>query len=72
MNILKFLEEFTDDNMMSQTSSRRDVFGTFGSLSKKLAIAAVPLVWQPHLQNLMEQWQQQRQIQLEHCNLPLR
>lgn len=42
MNILKFLEEFTDDNMMSQTSSRRDVFGTFGSLSKKLAIAAVP------------------------------
>lgn len=42
MNILKFLEEFTNDNMMSQTSSRRDVFGTFGSLSKKLAIAAVP------------------------------
>ena len=42
MNILKFLEEFTNDSMMSQTSSRRDVFGTFGSLSKKLAIAAVP------------------------------
>ena len=42
MNIFKFLEDFTNDNMMSQTSSRRDVFGTFGSLGKKLAIASVP------------------------------
>jgi hypothetical protein len=42
MNILKFLEEFTNDSMMSQTSSRRDVFGTFGSLSKKFALASVP------------------------------
>ena len=42
MNIIKFLDEFTSENLTQKVSSRRDVFGTFGSLSKKAALAAVP------------------------------
>lgn len=42
MEIIKFLESFTSDNLMAKTSSRRDVFGTFGELGKKAALAAIP------------------------------
>ncbi len=42
MNIIKFLDEFTSDNLTKKMSSRREVFGTLGSLSKKAAMAAVP------------------------------
>ncbi|TVZ14839.1 ferritin-like domain-containing protein [Maribacter sp. MAR_2009_72] len=42
MSIIKFLDEFTTDNLLDSKSSRRDIFGTFGSLTKKAALAAVP------------------------------
>lgn len=42
MNIIKFLDEFTSDNLTKKMSSRREVFGTLGSLSKKAALVAVP------------------------------
>ncbi|CAN5214609.1 hypothetical protein BH23BAC2_BH23BAC2_06530 [soil metagenome] len=42
MNIIKFLDEFTTENLTQKVSSRRDVFSTFGSLSKKAALAAIP------------------------------
>lgn len=42
MNIIKFLDEFTSENLTKKMSSRREVFGTIGSLSKKAALAAVP------------------------------
>lgn len=42
MSIIKFLDEFTTDNLLEGKSSRRDIFGTLGSLSKKAALAAVP------------------------------
>jgi len=42
MNIIKFLDEFTSESLTQKVSSRRDVFGTFGSLSKKAALAAIP------------------------------
>lgn len=42
MNIIKFLDEFTSENLTQKVSSRRDVFSTFGSLSKKAALAAIP------------------------------
>ncbi len=42
MNIIKFLDEFTSENLTKKMSSRREVFGTMGSLSKKAALAAVP------------------------------
>ncbi|KAA2218300.1 MULTISPECIES: ferritin-like domain-containing protein [Maribacter] len=42
MNIIKFLDEFTTDNLIDGKTSRRDVFSKFGALSKKAAIAAVP------------------------------
>lgn len=42
MNIIKFLDEFTSEDLLTKKSSRRDVFGTFGSLGKKAAMAAVP------------------------------
>jgi hypothetical protein len=42
MNIIKFLDEFTSEKLLEKTSSRRDVFGTFGSLGKKAAMAAIP------------------------------
>ncbi|MDT7830714.1 ferritin-like domain-containing protein [Pricia sp. S334] len=42
MNIIKFLDEFTTDNLVNKKSSRRDMFSTFGSLGKKAAMAAVP------------------------------
>lgn len=42
MNIIKFLDEFTTDNLMDGKTSRRDVFSKLGGLSKKAAMAAVP------------------------------
>ncbi|RNL90652.1 ferritin-like domain-containing protein [Sinomicrobium pectinilyticum] len=42
MEIIKFLEAFTSDNLLARTSSRRAVFGTFGTLGKKAALAAIP------------------------------
>ncbi len=42
MNIIKFLDEFTTDNLVAKKSSRRDMFGTFGSMGKKAAMAAIP------------------------------
>ncbi len=42
MNIVKFLDEFTTENIIESKSSRREVFSKLGSLSKKAAMAAVP------------------------------
>jgi rubrerythrin len=42
MDIIKFLEEFTSENLKEKRSSRRDAFGIMGSLGKKAALAAVP------------------------------
>ena len=42
MNIIKFLDEFSSENMLEKRSSRRDIFGTFGTLGKKAALAAIP------------------------------
>lgn len=42
MNIIKFLDEFTNENMLEKKSSRRDIFGTFSELGKKAALAAIP------------------------------
>lgn len=42
MNIIKFLDEFTNESLLNRNSSRRDIFGVMGSLSKKAAYAAIP------------------------------
>lgn len=42
MNILKFLEPFTNENLMNGKSSRRDSFNLFGHLGKNSAYAAIP------------------------------
>lgn len=42
MNIIKFLEEFTSENMISAKSNRRKALGMFGSYGKKTALAAIP------------------------------
>ncbi len=42
MSIIKFLEEFTSEDLTKKASSRREVFGTMGSLGKKAAMAAIP------------------------------
>jgi hypothetical protein len=42
MNILKFIETFTDDSLMSSTGSRRDSFNQFGNIGKNLALASIP------------------------------
>ncbi len=42
MNIIKFLDEFTTDNLVANKSSRRDMFGTIGSLGKKAVLSAIP------------------------------
>jgi hypothetical protein len=41
MNILKFLEPFTNENLMNGKASR-DSFNLFGHLGKNAALAAVP------------------------------
>lgn len=42
MNLIKFLESFTDDKLYAQGTSRRDSFAQFGNIGKGLALAAVP------------------------------
>jgi len=42
MNIIKFLDEFTSENLNKKTSSRRDALGTFSNLGKKAALASIP------------------------------
>lgn len=42
MKIIKFLEDFTSDNMISVKSNRRKALGMVGSLSAKAALAAIP------------------------------
>ena len=43
MNILNFLEEFTSENLVNKTSSRKDALKAFGSLGKKAVLASIPL-----------------------------
>lgn len=42
MNIFKFIESFTNDDLMQNIGSRRDSFGQFGKLGKNLALATIP------------------------------
>ena len=42
MNIFKFLEPFTNENLMNGKGSRRDSFTLFGQFGKNIALAAVP------------------------------
>ncbi|MDR6299613.1 ferritin-like domain-containing protein [Mesonia maritima] len=42
MSIIKFLDEFTSENLNKKTSSRRDALGTFSNLGKKAALASIP------------------------------
>lgn len=42
MNLIKFLESFTDDKLHSAGTSRRESFSQFGTFGKGLAIASVP------------------------------
>lgn len=42
MNLLKFIESFTNDNLMNAAGSRRDSFGQFGNIGKNMALASIP------------------------------
>ncbi|HEX9979950.1 MAG TPA: ferritin-like domain-containing protein [Flavobacterium sp.] len=42
MNIIKFIESFTDDQMFLSKGSRRESFAQFGNLGKKAALNAIP------------------------------
>lgn len=42
MNIIKFLDEFTSEDLTKKASSRREMLGNLGSLGKKAAMVAVP------------------------------
>lgn len=42
MNLLKFIETFTDDKLMNSKGDRRASFTNFGNLGKGLALAAIP------------------------------
>ena len=42
MNIIKFIESFTDDNFLSKTGNRRESFSQFGNIGKNLALASIP------------------------------
>ena len=42
MNLLRFIESFTDDALLNQSASRRESFGQFSKLGKNIALAAVP------------------------------
>ncbi|HEX8270054.1 MAG TPA: ferritin-like domain-containing protein [Flavobacterium sp.] len=42
MNILKFIESFTNESIMQSKGSRRESLGQFGQLGKNLAYASVP------------------------------
>ena len=42
MNLIKFLDEFTTDKLVAEKSSRREMFGSFGSMGKKAIMSAIP------------------------------
>lgn len=42
MDIIKFLDGFTNESLLSEKSSRRDMFGALGSFGKKAAMTAIP------------------------------
>lgn len=42
MNLIKFIESFTDDKFLNATGSRRESFGQFGQIGKGLALASIP------------------------------
>ncbi|SDB58574.1 Ferritin-like domain-containing protein [Flavobacteriaceae bacterium MAR_2010_188] len=42
MNIIKFLDEFTNEGLLEKTTSRRGLMNSLGSFSKRAALAAVP------------------------------
>jgi len=42
MNIIKFLESLTNENLLNSKGSRRESLGQFGQVGKNLAMAAVP------------------------------
>jgi len=42
MNIFKFIESFTDENLISSKGSRRESFSQFGKLGKNFALASIP------------------------------
>ena len=42
MNILKFLEPFTNENLMNGKASRRDSFNHLGKIGRNTAMAAIP------------------------------
>lgn len=42
MNILKFIESVTNENLAIERSSRRDSFKQFGNIGKNIALASIP------------------------------
>lgn len=42
MNIIKFIESFTNENFLNSKGSRRESLGQFGEMGKNLALAAIP------------------------------
>lgn len=42
MSIIKFLDGFTNEPLLHKKASRRDMFGSLGSIGKKAAMAAIP------------------------------
>ena len=42
MDIIKFLDGFTNEALLEGKPSRRDMFGTLGSLGKKAVLSAIP------------------------------
>ena len=42
MNLIKFIESFTDDNALRQNASRRQSLGQLGTIGKKSLLAAMP------------------------------
>ncbi|MCR9226287.1 MAG: ferritin-like domain-containing protein [Flavobacteriaceae bacterium] len=42
MDIIKFLDGFTNETLLEGKPSRRDMFGTLGSLGKKAMLSAIP------------------------------
>ena len=43
MNILKFIETFTNDNLLQSIGSRRDGFSQFKQIGKDFALSSIPL-----------------------------
>ena len=42
MDIIKFLDGFTNESLLNEKPSRRDMFWTLGSLGKKAVLSAIP------------------------------